>query len=112
MVDPSLRVVREKECTLDCTRVCSIDTDGLKTARHFHSIYNDTGIVGISAMTDGQHVNDMITVMAEVIRGCKRESNHGRRSRESEERDDFFNFDELGIQSCRRRRHWKTNVDV
>ena len=30
----------------------------------FHSIYNDTGIVGISAMTDGQHVNDMIAVMA------------------------------------------------
>ena len=33
----------------------------------FHSIYNDTGIVGISAMTDGQHVNDMIAVMAEEL---------------------------------------------
>jgi mitochondrial-processing peptidase subunit alpha len=33
----------------------------------FHSIFNDTGIVGISAMTDGQHVNDMISVMANEL---------------------------------------------
>ena len=33
----------------------------------FHSIFNDTGIVGISAMTDRQHVGDMISVMVNEL---------------------------------------------
>ena len=35
VADPSPRVVQVKECTLDCTRVYSIDMVGLKTARRF-----------------------------------------------------------------------------
>jgi len=33
----------------------------------FHSIFNDTGIVGISAMANSEHVGDMIKVMASEL---------------------------------------------
>ena len=64
-------------------------------------------------MTDGQHVNDMIAVMARSYpRLQTRAKSRMKKSKRAKKATISSIFDEPGIESCRCRGHWATNLDV